>query len=134
MKIENLRDLLPKNKFDTSNIEKLMLLSEKELKEILPELIYWIADFNWPVASKLIPVLVKYPNSIVPVIKNTLSLQEKDAELKYFIILELIPRLHLEYQKELIEDIDRIAKKPTEEELYAETTDEALVLLKKLEQ
>ncbi|MCL1935157.1 MAG: DUF5071 domain-containing protein [Defluviitaleaceae bacterium] len=127
---KNLRNLIPKDKFDNSNIEKLMMLPEEDLKQILPELILWIADFNWPIAIELIPILIKYPNSILPIIKKNLQASEEDAELKNYIILKLIPELPKKYQDMLIKDIERIYKEPTSIEIAEEVNEIALNYLK----
>lgn len=130
MYTENLKDLIPKNKFDNSNIESLMLLQETDLKQLLPELILWIADFNWPIATELIPVLIKYPDSIIVTIKNVLKQSEEDAELKHCVISQLIPNLPSKYQDILLKDIERIVKEPTESEIHESVVEEAFNFLK----
>ena len=126
-------ELVPKNKFDTSTISTLMLLPESELTQILPELILWIADFNWPVAAELIPVLSKYPSSIIPVIKDTLKVQQDDNMLKYWVVSKLIPSLPTSYQLMLLDNVKRIFLNPSENEMYEEVAEQAGLLLQTME-
>ena len=47
----DLKHLIPKDKFDIETAEKLKDYSYEELKTIIPQLMEWIQDMNWPVAS-----------------------------------------------------------------------------------
>ena len=44
---------VPKDKFDEDACGKLFLTSDKEVILALPELLEWLQDYNWPVASKV---------------------------------------------------------------------------------
>ena len=124
--------LIPKNKFDNSTLNELMKISECEMKLVLPELILWIADFNWPIAKDIIPVLIKYPKILIPVIKNSLNISQNDDILKYWILIKLIPELPVEYQHMLLNDIERIYKTPTLSEKNENVQDEAEILFEKI--
>jgi len=132
MNYVELKALIPKDKFDTSTLDTLMSLKESDLSILLPELILWIADMNWPVATEILPVLSKYPDSIVPLIKESLVADQDDDILKIYIISYLVPRLPKDYQLMLYDDINRIAKNPTESEAYEETAEIALEWLDKI--
>lgn len=45
-----LRDLIPKNKFDDGNIVELDGLTDEELKPIVYDLLMWLQDYNWPIS------------------------------------------------------------------------------------
>jgi hypothetical protein len=47
----NIQQLIPKDKSDTETAEKLFGYSYDEIKPIVPELLTWIKDMNWPVAK-----------------------------------------------------------------------------------
>lgn len=53
-------NLVPKNKFDTLNINKLMELSDTEILPIIPALLEWIQDMNWSVSPYIVKVLAKH--------------------------------------------------------------------------
>jgi len=122
-------NLVPKNKFDDSTIGELMKIEEKKMKLILPELILWIADFNWPIAKDMINILILYPNSLIPVIKKSLNPFQDDEILKYWIIIKLIPELPQKYQNLLRGDIERICYEPTIGETNENVHFEAKILL-----
>lgn len=124
--------LVPKDKFDNSTLDELMRINESEMELILPELILWIADFNWPVAKDMIRVLIRYPKYLIPIIKDSLALTQNDDILKYWILVKLIPELSIEYQEMLLEDIERIYKYPTLSEESEEICDQAKILLDKI--
>ena len=111
-----LKKLIPKDKFDIEPIPTLMKISEDEVKPILPELLFCVADMNWPIAAEMVKVLARFPNSIIPLIKEILKPTETDEEWKYFIITDLIPKLPQNSQMLLSNDIARIIDCPTDEE------------------
>jgi len=130
MNIDQLKKLLPKDKFDFEPLPALMEISEKDVKPILRDLLFCMADINWPIAHEIIPVLLRFPDSIVPIIKDVLSPTEMDAVWKYFIITDLIPKLPKESQNLLLEDIKRIQRNPTAGELNEEVWDVAKEYIK----
>ena len=131
MKQEDVLRLIPKNKFDSSTLNELMQISEDDVKIILPELLGWIADFNWPIAKNISQVLARFPNSLTPLIKNALSFTETDNMLKYWIIAELLPMLPESTQKALLTDIERICCYPTNEEEIEGVCEQAEALITK---
>ena len=120
MKANELMQLVPKDKFDKTSVLKLMELTEVEIRPILSELLFWIADINWPIAKDVVCILKKFPRSVVPLIKDKLKPTEKDEEWKYFIISNLIPQLPADAQVLLVDDIARIIDEPTASEEHAE--------------
>ncbi|MCC0741662.1 DUF5071 domain-containing protein [Clostridioides sp. ZZV14-6044] len=66
--MKNVEELLPKDKFDNCNIEKLKLLSDEEIKPICPRLLEWIQDYNWYVAKDILSVLALHQEIITPLI------------------------------------------------------------------
>ena len=122
---EPIKKLIPIDKHDFEPIPVLMEISEEEVQPILPELLFWIADINWPIATEMLNVLVRFPDSITPLIKKVLQPTETDEEWKYFIIQYLIPKLPESSQKLLMKDIQRILDSPTDGEIYGEVSEAA---------
>ncbi len=120
MNTDQIKDLVPKSKFDVSTIHQLYTLTEDEAQPIIRDLLYWIADINWPVARKMVYVLKHFHKIVVPHVKDVLKACEDDTEWKYFIIVWLIPMLPEESQVLLHDDIRRIIKSPTDDEKYSE--------------
>ncbi|GJM72464.1 hypothetical protein HMSSN036_46800 [Paenibacillus macerans] len=52
------RGCLPKDKMDLDSVAHLKTLSSNELIPLLPDLIEWLQDINWPVASELSKLLM----------------------------------------------------------------------------
>jgi len=115
-----LEKLIPKDKFDFEPFPLLMEISEDEVKPILSSLLFCVADMNWPIATEMIKVLVRFSNSVVPHIKEVLMPTETDEEWKYFIISALIPKLPANSQELLMESVKRIYDNPTNGEVQSE--------------
>ena len=122
-------DLIPKNKYDISNIEKLKQLTTKEIEPILPALLEWIQDRNWPVAEALLPVLALHQSALTPLIMNILSPKEEDNIWKYYIITCLLPLFSDACIAPLLPSLKRIAENPTQNEILEETNSAAFAFL-----
>lgn len=99
----NVKNLIPKNKHDISNIDKLYVLTDDEIKPIIYDLLEWIQDYNWPVAQELIPVLKERENIIFPYISDIL--RGDDFMWKYWVMDLLIPDFSFEHKNALKDDI-----------------------------
>lgn len=127
----NVYELIPKNKFDNSNIEKLKQLTAEEISPILPNLLIWIQDGNWPVYHDILAVLVLHQVALAPHILNILRAEERDAEWKYFIIAGLAPLYSDANLPLLLPAIKRIAEHPTPDEIDSEADEMAADFLQK---
>ena len=106
--------LMPKDKYDIVSVNTLGKLDDNTFELLLPDLFMWISDINWPVASPIIELLSERPHKIVTSIKKHLGSTEIDDDLKYNILLYLIPKLPFDVQKDLVVDIQRIYCTPTD--------------------
>ncbi len=109
-----IKDLIPKDKSDFSNIDKLYKLTDDEIKPIVYELLEWIQDYNWPVAQKLVPVLQEREDLIFPYI--SIILKGSDNMWKYWMMELLIPNFTKEHKEELKEELLKLTKLPGEDE------------------
>lgn len=112
-----IRELLPKNKFDNSNINRLFLLTDEEIKPIIYELLEWTQDYNWPITKEIIPVLLEREDLIFPYIREIL--QSNDEEWIYWIIKLLLPSFSASHKNMLKDEIVRLTN--LSEEDYKET-------------
>lgn len=108
-----IRELLPKNKFDNSNINRLFLLTDEEIKPIIYELLEWTQDYNWPIAKEIIPVLLEREDLIFPYIREIL--QSNDEEWKYWIIKLLLPSFSVSHKNMLKDEIVRLTNSSEED-------------------
>lgn len=109
-------DWLPASKKDFLKVKKLAALDSAGIKPLLRPLLYWISDMNWPIAPSIVQILKKHPQDLMPLIVLALDDVGTDDDLKYNIIMFLIPELPLTYQKELEMHIKRIRDTPSNAE------------------
>ena len=125
------RALVPKDKCDGSHIEELKRLSDGEIEPILPRLLAWIQDINWPVAAELLPVLAQRQTALLPLIREILRVEETDDVWKYWILTSLAPLFSEESVQSLRPALERIVTAPTRGEIEEEVTSAAASLLRK---
>lgn len=99
--------MIPKDKFDVEAVERLKTLPANELVPLLPELMTWMQDMNWPVAKPVVELLLTYPNEITPLIDDVL-MGEDDMWI-YWCLVELIPKLPFYSKLVLAERVEQIA-------------------------
>ena len=116
---------VPKDKFDVEAIEQLLNAPAESVIPLLPALLEWMQDMNWPVAEPTVEFLLRYPNEITPLLVEVLA--GDDWDWQYWCLLRIIPRLPF-YAKIVLHDaVERIAaiEDPMYED-YAEAAKEAL--------
>lgn len=119
--IENIKDLIPKNKGDLSTAEKLTNYSYDDVKEIIPNLLEWLQDFNWPVAKPVSEYLESINDKITTDLLSILRSNE-DEVWKYWIITIFGPITQSPIIKN---EIIRIATSPTKNEMIQEVDEVA---------
>ena len=123
-------DLVPKNKFDFSGIEELKKLSDKEIVSVIPDLLAWMKDMNWPVAKEMPALLAPRQKALIPHIIEILQPEQLECDWKTWIIDFLLPLLDEKYLLMLTPSLERIVKNPTWGELDERTNVAAAHILK----
>lgn len=127
MKI-NVENLIPKGKSDIETAEKLKNYSYEEVKEIIPNLLEWLQDLNWPVAKPVVEYLESINENITEELLPILKSENIDEEWKYWIVTIFGPITEsYEIQKAIL----RIANSPTENEINHEVNEIAKEILTK---
>lgn len=108
----NIKDLIPKDKFDFETVEKLKNYSFDEIEPIIPNLLEWLQDMNWPVSRPLANFLVPYSEEISSEVLKIL--QSKDEMWKYWILLTFGKSIK---NKSVHQEITRMAQNPTQDEI-----------------
>jgi hypothetical protein len=126
----NIKGNLPKNKHDFESIEALKRQSKAELRGVLPELIKWLQDGNWPISKSVEDILLRFGKELIPLIRRIF--QTNDGQWKYFVLSGLVNRLPLQILTEIRPDLMRIKNSPTRDEKLEELDELADELLKKL--
>ncbi|QOS80180.1 DUF5071 domain-containing protein [Paenibacillus sp. JNUCC31] len=127
----NIREMLPQDKHDFEAVRKLSVLSNEELKEILPQLFEWLQDGNWPISRSVEDLLLRFGEELIPHIQNVFK--TKDPQWEYFMLSGLISRLPSQYLIILKDDLERILENPTKSETLEELDEVIVPLLNKIQ-
>ena len=106
--MKNIKTLLPKDKLDDSNLEKIKLLNDSDLSQITSELLTWTQDANWPIFPKIVEIIVARQDLFISEISKVF--QTDDLIWKYWILTNICPKLSLENKDFLKIDFDNMAK------------------------
>ena len=106
--MKNIKTLLPKDKFDDSNLEEIKLLNDSDLFQITSELLTWTQDANWPIFPKIVEIIVARQDLFIGEISKVF--QTDDFIWKYWILTNVYPKLSLENIDFLKKDFDNMVK------------------------
>jgi hypothetical protein len=65
--------LLPENKHDTAKAAALVALGFPQVEPVLPQILEWLQDMNWPVARVLEPLVADIGLTLAPHIRTILE-------------------------------------------------------------
>lgn len=111
----DIRELIPKDKFDIDTAKKLPNYSYDELKPIIPDLLTWIQDMNWPVSHPVADYLITISEHITDDIISILN--SKDTMWQYWTLCVFGQSNVNPLNLKIVEVVKRIATKPTATEL-----------------
>ncbi len=83
-----LRSLLPIDKFDVEQAMALVSTGYPTVAPILPDILEWLQDGNWPVAKVLAPFLASIGAPLAEEIRRIL--QTQDHLWKYWVLLRVV--------------------------------------------
>ncbi|WP_025691410.1 DUF5071 domain-containing protein [Paenibacillus zanthoxyli] len=112
--MDDLFNRLPRDKHDFVRVNALKKLDKEELILLIPNLLMWLQDINWPIAIEISKLLLTIPEEVIPYVKDVLQGDDdiwKEWCLRYFAM-----HLPIELRQQLQEQILRIAYKPTKGE------------------
>ena len=122
--MEDVKKLIPKNKFDNTVIKGLKKLSFEQFEPIIPDLLEWLQDMNWPVARHIADILKPFADRITPELIKILK--TNDGMWKYWILIQFARNTS---DPLLLVEVERIAKFPSWEEIDDEVNLEAIAIL-----
>ena len=126
----DINELLPKDKHDDSTAEKLMALTDDEISVIMPVLLTWLQDVNWPVSSVIEDVIGKHIRAAAPYIPDIL--RGTDDMWKYGVVSRVLVKYPVN-DKGIISEIKRLADSPTPSEEEEGVRDAAIKAMKAME-
>ena len=106
--MKNIKILLPKDKFDDSNLEEIKLLNDSDLSQITSELLTWTQDANWPIFPKIVEIIAARQDLFIGEISKVF--QTDDLIWKNWILTKVCPKLSLENIDFLKKDFDNMVK------------------------
>src|ERR1700754_3950861 len=120
----NIRKLIPKNKHDHDVIPGLKKLTFDQIKPIVPDLLEWLQDMNWPIARAVADILEPLADKIAPEI--IAILKTNDGVWKMWVLINVARNTTDPF---LLSEIERIAKFPTPDEIEEEADLKAIAIL-----
>ena len=105
--------LLPVDKHDTAKLAEIVRLGYPEVEPLVPDLLGWLQDGNWPIAKQLSPFLASIGLPLAPHIRTVLS--GEDGIWKYWVLCTVV-KASPELRRELHSDLERIAQRPSRDE------------------
>ena len=119
---EALVQFVPKDKHDTATAEVAIQAGYPAVASVLPELVEWLQDYNWPVAQVLAPFLATIGITLLPHVQTVLVSDDlvwkrwvlscvvsKSKELAQGVSAELLRLAYEATPSEREEDLEEIA-------------------------
>lgn len=126
--MDDVRSLIPRGKHDYERADAAIEAGYPAVEPILPELLEWVQDMNWPIAKKLAPFLPSIGAPLAPYIREIFKTD--DETWKNWIMSEILeesPGLAGMFRDEL----QRIAYSPNESEAEYGLDEDAQYTLRK---
>jgi hypothetical protein len=114
--------LIPRDKFDLVTARAAAAAGYPTVASILPELLEWLQDCNWPVSGVLAPFLASIGEPLVPHVRRVL--ESGDEVWKYWMICAIIKQSPV-IAAAFRDTLERLAYAPTEREVTEELNEVA---------
>jgi len=124
------RLLIPKDKCDIATAKAAVAAGFPAVEPILPQLLEWIQDVNWPVAHVLLPFFRTIGRPLIPEVRRIFATD--DDVWKYWVLTNLVDYWPPDLIAEVRTDLERFDRNPTPGETKEEVALEAREVLKKL--
>ncbi|KAE8447051.1 hypothetical protein EG329_011186 [Mollisiaceae sp. DMI_Dod_QoI] len=112
------RALLPCDKHDQDAVATLDKLDSASLMPLLPEILAWLQDLNWPVAKPVLQLMRKHLPLLIDPVRDIL--RGDDDPWKSNCLEYLVREMPREQQSELIPELQRLVIHPTPGEMEEE--------------
>ena len=115
----------PRDKHDIENAAALVALKWSEIECVVPEILEWLQDLNWPVAGIFGPFLVDAGARLAPFIRPVFA---ADDAIWTYNLLRAVVGQSPALATELASELERMANRPT----FAEHTEGVPVLARQI--
>ncbi|WP_342439216.1 DUF5071 domain-containing protein [Paenibacillus sp. FSL L8-0436] len=127
----DIKRLIPKDKMDIDSVNKLKTLDINLIRPIIPDLLEWTEDANWPITKEIGKLLLPLGNELIPHLRK-IFVSDDDC-WKYSILVKLVKNLPESVLSEMEADLKRLALNPTEREKQELVNEEAAEILSLLQ-
>jgi hypothetical protein len=121
--------LIPTTKYETEKASALVQLGFPAVEPVMPQILEWLQDLNWPVAGVFQPFLAHIGQPLAPYIRVIFA--GKDDGWKYSL-LRLVVGQSPELACTLRPELERIARNPSAGETSEEVDQVAVEILEVL--
>jgi hypothetical protein len=126
----DLTALVPTTKFETERASALVEVGFPAVEKVMPQILEWLQDVNWPVGRVFQPFLVSIGRPLAPHIRVVLTGQ--DDGWKYSLLMAVVAQSS-ELAHALRPELERIASNPSPSESKEEVDQVALEILEALD-
>lgn len=127
----NIKEMLPKSKTDYNSVIQLRMVNKDALRPIIPDLLIWLQDINWPISSDIGEIVLQFNAELIPYIQEILKTD--DDIWKYYILTEVVSKLSKEAKLGLIDELNRLSKNPSEGEREERVDLKAIKIIESLD-
>jgi hypothetical protein len=125
----DLTSLLPIDKMDTEAASKVVALGFPVVEPVLPQLLEWLQDMNWPVAQVFQPFLASIGAPLASHIRAVLATD--DDVWKYWVVQGVVGN-SAELVHALRPELERLARSPTDGEAEEGVSELSEQIIKKV--
>jgi Domain of unknown function (DUF5071) len=100
------------------------------VEPVLPQLLEWLKDYNWPVARVLAPFVAQIGDPLVPYLKPIFD--GNDLIWKHWIIDVVLSDTPLSVVKQFRDELEHLVKDPTQHEVAEDLPEVAKPVLDRL--
>jgi hypothetical protein len=125
-----MEELIPKDKLDIEAVARLYNYSYHEIKPIIPQLLEWLQDINWPVAIPMVDYLLTMSEYLTDDIISILK--GNDEVWKYWCLYAFGMNNIKPIDLRLLSEFERIAYFPTQGEIKEEVQEVAMKVMNKV--
>lgn len=118
---QGLRDILPRDKADLARARMVVEAGYPGIAPILPHLLSWLQDLNWPVADPLAEYLSTLGMAVVEPIRQILA--GDDDIWKYGVLRAVVARAGDDVVRALKPDLERLAAGDDPEDAHVEAAE-----------
>src|SRR5436190_22145449 len=111
LSITDVSNLIPKDKLDLDTANAAIHAGYPAVAPILPELLTWLQDCNWPVAHLLAPFLASIGMPLVP---HVMKIMDSDDYVWKYWMIGAIMRYSPDVARSFRSELERLVSSPTQ--------------------